>query len=97
MKLDPASKALWARPSVATGAVEAGLRHLEAAGRQYDTPRSQASNLAWRSLGHHLLGQNEQAQALLLEAARLDGMHPGLQLIRQKLQATASHAGADQT
>lgn len=81
---------------VETGAVEAGLRHLEAAGRQYDTPRSQASNLAWRAQGQHRLGQNEQAQALLQEAARLDGTHPGLQLIRQKLQAAASHADADQ-
>lgn len=77
---------------VETGAVEAGLRHLEAAGKQYDTPRAQASNLAWRGLGHHRLGQTEQAQTLLQEAARLDGTHPGLQLIRQKMQAATSHA-----
>ncbi len=70
---------------VETGAVEAGLRHLEAAGKQYNTPRSQASNLAWRALGQHRLGQSEQAQALLGEAARLDGTYPGLQLIHQKV------------
>ena len=72
---------------VETGAVEAGLRHLEAAGAHYDTPRSQASNLAWRAWGHHRLGQTGQAQALLEEAARLDGAHPGLPQMRQRIEA----------
>ena len=76
---------------VETGAVEAGLRHLEAAGAHYDTPRSQASNLAWRAWGHHRLGQTEQAQALLEEAARLHDAHPGLQLVRQKIQGSSSN------
>ncbi len=72
---------------VETSAVEAGLRHLEAAGKQYDSPHSQASNLAWRAWGHHRLGQSEQAQALLGEAARLDGAHPGVQRIMQRCRA----------
>ena len=80
---------------VETGAVEAGLRHLEAAGIIYDTPSSQASNLAWRALGHHRLGQAEQAQALLQQATRLDGAHPGVQLITQRIQNPAPGSGAD--
>jgi tetratricopeptide (TPR) repeat protein len=72
---------------VETGAVEAGLRHLEAAGAHYDTPRSRASNLAWRAWGHQRLGQTGQAQALLEEAARLDGAHPGLPQLRQRIEA----------
>ena len=80
---------------VETGAVEAGLRHLEAAGMIYDTPSSQASNLAWRALGHHRLGQAEQAQALLQKATLLDGAHPGVQLITLRIQDPAPGSGAD--
>lgn len=71
---------------VETGAIEEGLHHLVAAGTHYDRPRSQAANLAWRALAQHRLGQVEQAQALLEEATRLDGTHPGLQLIAQKMK-----------
>ncbi len=74
---------------VETGAVEAGLRHLVAAGAQYDRPRSQAANLAWRALAQQQLGRVEQAQALLAEAGRLDSTHPGLPLITQKLKDPA--------
>ena len=80
---------------VETGAVEAGLRHLEAAGMIYDTPSSQASNLAWRALGHHRMGQAEQAQALLQKATLLDGAHPGVQLITLRIQDPAPGSGAD--
>ena len=73
---------------VETGQVEAGLRHLEAAGQHYDRPRAQASNLAWRAWGHHRLGQIEQAQALLQEATRLGDTQPSVALIRQKMQTT---------
>ncbi len=91
---DPSIEGTLGAALLETGAVEEGLRHLEAAGRHYDTPRAQASNLAWRALGHHRLGQVEQAQALLEQAARLDGAHPGIQLIRQKMSDPSAHSEA---
>ncbi len=79
---------------VETGAVEAGLRHLVAAGAQYDRPRSQAANLAWCALGQQRLGRVEQAQALLREAARLDGAGPAVQRITHRIAAAACDSGA---
>lgn len=78
---------------VETGAIEEGLRHLVAAGRYYDRPRSRAANLAWRALALHQQGEGEQAQALLREAAQLDGAGPAAQHIARRIAAAASGSG----
>lgn len=79
---------------VETGAIEEGSRHLVAAGTHYDRPRSRAANLAWRALAQHQQGEREHAQALLREAALLDGAVPAAQRITRRIADTAFGSGA---
>jgi tetratricopeptide (TPR) repeat protein len=82
----PSIQGTWGSLLVETGEIEKGIKHLaEVAGAQ-DTDRAKAANLAYTAIGHHRLGDAEQAATLLQQATTLD---PTGYIVRQ---AQAEHA-----
>ena len=62
----------WGATLIETGDIEQGLTHVTEAAREADTPRAKAAYLAHAAIGHHRLGRDAEATALLGEARLLD-------------------------